>query len=66
MRGVTDEERAELLVLSGPDSSEGEFFTLDELEVCRRVEQFDLDPFDGSYRIRVTELGRLALRLPRL
>lgn len=37
--------------------------TIDDLELQRRAERYDVDPFDGSYRMRVTALGRLALRV---
>lgn len=63
MRGITPLERSTLLALAAP--GEGTFCgdTLDALEDMRRAERYDLAP-DGSYLMRVTELGWLALRLP--
>ncbi len=64
MRGLTDAEHDALVRLNSPPPVEGQIFdgpTLDGLEECRRVEKYDVDA--EGYRIRLTELGRLALRL---
>jgi len=64
MRGLTDIEHQELLALAR-DERERWFDgpTLDGLEVARRIERFDIDVADESYRMRPTLLGALALRL---
>lgn len=62
MRGLTEQEREELIAL---DRSGAYEFTaaLDDLEAQGRAERYDVDPRDGSYRMRTSYLGRLALRL---
>ncbi len=36
--------------------------SMTRLEACRRIERYDQDA-DGSYRVRITELGHFALRI---
>lgn len=62
MRPLLPHEAATLLALDLPGEAIFDD-TLDDLEVQRRAERYEVDPFDGSYRMRVTELGRLALRV---
>ncbi len=63
MRGITMLERQtlrELRDVTGEWVFDGP--TLDALEEARRIEAYDVDA--ESYRLRLTELGHLALRLP--
>lgn len=60
MRGLTQAEHEELSALDA--GGERTFYTLDALIAARRAEEWDAAP-DGSYRVRSTELGRLALTL---
>ena len=74
MRGLTDLEHQELSALAqllvlhvnngARDERERTFHgpTLDNLEQAGRIERFDLEG-DGSYRLRATETGTLALRI---
>lgn len=63
MKGISPIERATLRLLIAPGEATFCDATLDELERLGRAERYDLEP-DGSYRMRVTELGHIALRLP--
>jgi hypothetical protein len=61
MRGLSVAEHEELIALSD-ELNERTFHTIEALLVAKRAEEFDHAP-DGTYRMRPTELGRLALRL---
>ena len=62
MRSLTAREHHDLSRIDSP--GEVEFSdALDTLETARRVERFDVDPIEETYRMRSTELGRLALKL---
>jgi hypothetical protein len=62
MRGLTPDERSELLGLDAPGERMFDDATIDLLLQQARIREYDFAP-DGSYRIELTELGRLALRL---
>lgn len=62
MRGLTSLERIELAAIPTTEARVFDGPALDALEACRRIERYDIDP-DGSHRLRLTELGALALKL---
>lgn len=60
MRGLTEAEYGELSTLT--ECAERTYYHLDALVAMGRAEEHDHEP-DGSYRMRPTDLGTLALRL---
>jgi hypothetical protein len=62
MRGLSERERIELAALLTEGERDFDDVILDELELCRRIEAYDIEP-DGSHRLRLTELGLMALRM---
>jgi hypothetical protein len=62
VRALLPHEAAVLRTLDAPGEAYFDGETLDAQEALRRAERYDVAP-DGSYLMRVTELGRLALRV---
>ncbi len=64
MLGLTPIDRRELERLRQTEGGEGWFdgLALDRLEAAGRIERYDVVP-DGTYSLRVTEAGMLALRV---
>lgn len=60
MRGLTTQERDELATVDDP--GEAVYYKIEDLLERGLVEEYDHRP-DGTYRIRPTDLGLLALRL---
>ena len=65
MRILLDIEREEMLALMVPGERIFSDVVPDNLEAQRRIERYDVEP-DGTYRMRLTEFGHAALRLPRV
>lgn len=63
MRGITAVERETLRAIDASGECTFDREILDTQEALGRVEAWDIEP-DGCYRMRLTGLGRLALRLP--
>lgn len=63
MRGLSTAERVELAALCVEGERAFDDAVLDALEEAGRAERFGVLG-DGSYRMRATELGLIALRLP--
>lgn len=62
MRILTSAEAGEMRALVGHGAGVFDDRILTDLETAGRIERYDVSP-DGSYRLRPTELGLLALRL---
>ncbi len=62
MRGLSNSERAELAALLTQGERQFDISILDELESCKRAIRYDIEP-DGSFRMRPTALGLVALSL---
>ncbi len=61
MRGLKDIEYAELRALDVPGDYDFHGPTLDDLMTCRRIREYDVT--EDGYRIEITNLGRLAMKL---